>query len=135
MPTQAAVVAANMQAMPGARNMPGMPMGMVDPAAAMAAMASMGGASAASAQSSRDNFVQALASVSNPSQRKAMIGEHLYAQVQARNPDRAGKITGMLLDGMEDSDLLNLLETPAELESRIQEALDVLKAHQTTGTA
>lgn len=150
MPTQAAVVAANMQAMPNARNMPGMPLGMipgmavpgmVDPAAAMAAMAQQMGvqqqaAAAPAPATSRESFVQQLASVSNAAARKSMIGEHLYTQVFQRNRERAAKITGMLLDGMEDSDLLNLLETPSELESRIQEALDVLKAHQSnSGTS
>jgi polyadenylate-binding protein len=59
-----------------------------------------------------------------------MIGERLYAQIMRNQPDRAGKITGMLLDGMDVSELLHLLESPSDLTARIQEALDVLKTHE-----
>ncbi len=64
-----------------------------------------------------------------------MIGEGLYAQIRQSEPVLAGKITGMLLEGMDDSELLHLLETPSELESRIREAIDVLEQHKRTATA
>ena len=41
----------------------------------------------------------------------------------------------MLLDGMEDSELLHLLESPQELEGRIREALDVLEQHRRSAGA
>ena len=40
--------------------------------------------------------------------------------------DRAAKITGMLLDGVETADLLNMLESPPALQSKVAEALAVL---------
>merc|ERR1712196_411843 len=52
-----------------------------------------------------------------PEEQKNMIGEQLYPLVQRelenkqQPPDRAGKITGMLLDGVETSDLLELLQS------------------------
>jgi len=61
---------------------------------------------------------------------KNMIGERLYPLIHQTQPNDAGKITGMLLEGMDNSKLLHLLESPKALEAKIQEALRVLNAHQ-----
>lgn len=65
-------------------------------------------------------------------ERKNMIGERMFSLIHASQPGLAGKITGMLLDGMETSELLHLLESPDALSSRIKEALEVLEHHQRT---
>ena len=44
-------------------------------------------------------------------------------------PDLAGKITGMLLE-MENNELLQLLDTPDALNSKVTEALVVLQDFQ-----
>lgn len=65
-----------------------------------------------------------LASAS-PDQQNNMIGDRLYPLIHTVQPDLAGKITGMFLE-MDNSDLLVLLNAPDALNSKIQEAIDVL---------
>ena len=57
-----------------------------------------------------------------------MIGERLYPLIQAHQPQRAGKITGMLLE-MDNGELLNLLESPDALKAKVNEAVQVLEQH------
>jgi polyadenylate-binding protein len=71
---------------------------------------------------------QALAAA-DPADQKNMIGERLYPLIYQHQDKLAGKITGMLLE-MDNAELLNLIESPDALMSKIEEALDVLKNHQ-----
>lgn len=59
---------------------------------------------------------------------KQMLGERLYPLINAQQPEFAGKITGMLLE-MDNGELLNLIEDQKALESKINEAMEVLNAH------
>ena len=68
----------------------------------------------------------ALASAS-PEVRKNLIGERLYPLVASSEPALAGKVTGMLLDGMEVAELLHLIESPEMLQLKIREAIEVLE--------
>jgi len=87
---------------------------------------------AASSQNTKENLVQQLANAT-PSDRKNIIGEKLYSLIYGKQPALAGKITGMLLDGIEDSELIHLLEAPVELDARIREAIQVLDEHKKNG--
>ena len=71
---------------------------------------------------------QALA-LAPPQQQKNIIGERLYPLIYVHQPEQAGKITGMLLE-MDNAELLNLIESPDALAHKIEEALIVLKNHQ-----
>lgn len=58
-------------------------------------------------------------------QRKQMIGERLFPLIQQRQPNLAGKITGMLLE-MDNGELLHLLENAQALDEKCNEAIAVL---------
>ena len=76
------------------------------------------------------------------SERKMMIGNSLYPKIQeivskVHDPaelgvtDLAGKITGMLLDGIPDiADLVSLLDNDALLKQRVGSAVEVLRKDQ-----
>merc|ERR1719261_497412 len=64
---------------------------------------------------------QALASAP-PGVQKQMLGEKLYPKIAAMQPEMAGKITGMMLE-MDNSELLILLESDAQLKNKVGEAL------------
>ncbi|KAJ2039444.1 Protein phosphatase PP2A regulatory subunit B [Coemansia sp. RSA 922] len=57
--------------------------------------------------------------------KKQILGEALYPCIAAFDEEKAGKITGMLLE-MDNSELLNLLEDTAALEEKVNEAVKVL---------
>uniref|UniRef100_A0A1D1XDD1 Polyadenylate-binding protein n=1 Tax=Anthurium amnicola TaxID=1678845 RepID=A0A1D1XDD1_9ARAE len=63
-----------------------------------------------------------------PEQQKQMLGEQLFPKITARQPELAGKITGMLLE-MDNGELLHLLESPEALEAKVDEAVTVLRQH------
>lgn len=65
-----------------------------------------------------------------PEMQKQMLGERLYPLIHEKQPEYSGKITGMLLE-MDNGELLNLLEDGDALNSKITEAMEVLKAHMT----
>lgn len=62
-------------------------------------------------------------------QQRMIIGERLYALIHEKQPDLAGKITGMLLDSVYIDDMVTMLSNPTALNNKVQEALDVLKQH------
>lgn len=69
-----------------------------------------------------------LAQASVPEQ-KQMLGERLFPLIQTTHPDLAGKITGMLLE-IDNAELLHMLEFRDALSAKVEEAVNVLHAHQ-----
>lgn len=67
---------------------------------------------------------QALATAS-PMEQKQMLGEVIYMKIAATQPELAGKITGMLLE-MENSELVQLIDSPDAMNAKVNEALAVL---------
>ncbi|XP_045913311.1 embryonic polyadenylate-binding protein A-like isoform X8 [Micropterus dolomieu] len=60
---------------------------------------------------------------------KQLLGERLYPLIHALHPNLAGKITGMLLE-IDNTELLHMLDSPESLQSKVDEAIAVLQAHQ-----
>merc|ERR1712054_471671 len=66
----------------------------------------------------------------DPENREQLIGETLFPRIAAQNQELAGKITGMLLESMDTSELLQLLEEPQALSEKVEEAVVVLREHE-----
>uniref|UniRef100_A0A8D2N6T5 Polyadenylate-binding protein n=1 Tax=Zonotrichia albicollis TaxID=44394 RepID=A0A8D2N6T5_ZONAL len=79
----------------------------------------------------QEPLTASLLAAAPPQEQKQMIGERLYPLIHVMHPSLAGKITGMLLE-IDNSELLLLLESPDSLRSKIEEAVTVLQAHQST---
>ncbi|NBO53044.1 MAG: hypothetical protein EBU84_00300 [Actinobacteria bacterium] len=61
-----------------------------------------------------------------------ILGEELYRLIQARPapaPILAGKITGMLLEGLTETQLIELIQNPEELSMRIAQAVEILRSN------
>ncbi|KAJ4487891.1 polyadenylate binding protein [Lentinula aciculospora] len=68
-----------------------------------------------------------LANVS-PMDQKQILGEQIYMRIAGSQPELAGKITGMLLE-MDNTELLQLLESQDAMNNKVQEALIVLQEY------
>ena len=60
---------------------------------------------------------------------KQMLRERLFPLIQQTHPNLAGKITGMLLE-IDNLELLHMLGFRDALSAKVDEAVDVLHAHQ-----
>ena len=63
----------------------------------------------------------------SPDQQRVIIGEALYPLVEAQEAQAAAKVTGMLLE-MDQAEVLHLVEDANALTSKVQEAMQVLRA-------
>jgi len=65
----------------------------------------------------------------NPEESKMVLGETLYPLISVQEPMYAAKITGMLLESLDISELIHLVESNEDLLVKIAEARAVLQAH------
>ncbi|RDX74209.1 Polyadenylate-binding protein 3 [Mucuna pruriens] len=71
-------------------------------------------------------LASALASAT-PENQRIMLGEHLYPLVERLTPNQyTAKVTGMLLE-MDQSEVINLIESPEDLKIKVSEAMQVLR--------
>jgi len=61
-----------------------------------------------------------------PDEQRLILGESLYPKIRAIYPGRAGKITGMLLEGFDSKQLLQLLDSQELLQEKIEDARNAL---------
>jgi len=80
-------------------------------------------------ESTQDSEISSQLANMSPRSQKQTLGDHLYPMVHAAQPQLASKITGMLLE-MENTEILLLLESPEALNTKIIEAVNVLKSHE-----
>jgi len=87
------------------------------------------GAPVAVAPAPNKNDLAAMLAQATPEQQKQMLGERLYMLIVPTQPQLAGKITGMLLEGLDTAELLGLIDSPLALDEKIKLALDALQKH------
>jgi polyadenylate-binding protein len=87
------------------------------------------GAPAAAAPSQNKHDLAAMLAQASPEQQKQMLGERLYMLIIPTQPQLAGKITGMLLEGLDTAELLGLIDSPLALDEKIKLALEALQKH------
>jgi polyadenylate-binding protein len=67
--------------------------------------------------------------INSVEEQKRMLGEKLYTLIYRGQPQLAGKITGMILESSHADEIIQLIEAPEQLDSKVGEALNVLKDH------
>lgn len=77
----------------------------------------------------QEPLTASLLATATSSEQKQMIGERLFPLVQDYQPQLAGKITGMLLE-IDNTELLHMLDSQELLAAKVEEAVQVLQAHQ-----
>ncbi|KAE9409675.1 polyadenylate binding protein [Gymnopus androsaceus JB14] len=76
------------------------------------------------------SFNTAVLASASPMEQKQMLGEHIYMRIAGTQPELAGKITGMLLE-MDNTELIQLLDSQEAMNNKVQEALIVLQEYTT----
>jgi len=83
--------------------------------------------SAASGGVTQEPLTATALAAATPEAQKLMLGERLFPLIHNLQGELAGKITGMLLESLEVTELLNLLDSPDSLNIKINEAVQVLQ--------
>ena len=81
-------------------------------------------------------FFQNLNNITDPVEKQRFIGDNLYQSIENffrtntnYKINDAGKITGMLLESLDEQELINLIEDHIEMTKKIEEAIHVLEEH------
>ncbi|PAA94415.1 hypothetical protein BOX15_Mlig030728g1, partial [Macrostomum lignano] len=77
----------------------------------------------------QEALTTAMLAAAPPQEQKQMLGERLYPLIHEMHAPLAGKITGMLLE-IDNAELLHMLESHDALKAKVDEAVNVLRAHQ-----
>ncbi|KAM7252367.1 hypothetical protein ACFE04_024250 [Oxalis oulophora] len=67
-----------------------------------------------------------LLAIVSPREQRILLGEQLYPLVEALEPETAAKVTGKVLE-LNQTEVLQLLESPDALRARVNDAIDVLR--------
>jgi len=111
-----------------ARNMPAQQAAAPAPAGAPVQQQAPPAAAIPPSSMTKDQLMQMLVNAPQ-AQAKQILGERLYALIQPEQGPLAGKITGMLLEGLDNSELVALIDDHGALRNKIREALAALEAH------
>jgi polyadenylate-binding protein len=87
----------------------------------------------AAAPAPNKNDLAAMLAQATPQDQKQMLGERLYVLITPTHAQLAGKITAMLLDGLDTAELLGVIESRAALDKNIKLAVDALQQHSKKG--
>lgn len=72
------------------------------------------------------NLTKEILAALPPQQQKQQLGERLFPLIARQRPELAGKITGMMLELVND-DILTLLDNERALKRKVDEAVAVLE--------
>ena len=70
--------------------------------------------------------IKAGLATATPQDQKELLGERLFPQIQWMNSDLAGKLTGMMLEKLNEK-ILQMIENPDYLTEEVKAAQDYLK--------
>eukprot|EP00250_Pteridium_aquilinum_P003246 c13567_g1_i1 orf=220-2058(-) len=79
--------------------------------------------------SAPENALSSLPASVTPEQHRSMLGEQLYPLVHHLEHERAGKVTGMLLE-LDETEIVHLIKSPEALRAKVTEAMEVLRLAQ-----
>lgn len=116
---------------PGVRGPPGVPMGVPD--AAIKENAMPGNIANQPNDMTTPFSREELMRLSDKEQKQA-LGEAIYLRIQPVAKDHTGKVTGMLLE-MDTLELFNLLGDRKSLDTKVKDAVDALKHHNSHAEA
>jgi hypothetical protein len=75
-------------------------------------------------QQAKEPLIASMLAAAPPQEQKQILGERLFPLIQRMFPDRAGKITGMLVE-IDNAELVHMLEDEKSLKDKVWCGLDL----------